>query len=237
MPLPRRATLVLTVAAAALVAMPAGGLAKARKKTQPVAITLLAGSTSTLDLGSGNVRVIPLSGAIKGTADGRINITKPIHIKLTKLRIVPGPVTIFDDPTCPATPLLRTDPASLVTLDPKKKSTSVLSPKDGRVTGSAASRLRIVLNIRSAGCGGPLVPTGYADTFARFSVKGKLNPATGLTSLELNSSPQPIQIEGCTTAGAPASKCAGKPIGYRGKISVHLVVKVELGGPPAPTSP
>jgi hypothetical protein len=223
-----RATIAIAVVVASLAVLPAGGGAKTRK-TQPVSITLLAGSTSTLDLGAGNVRTISLSGKLRGTTDGRIDLTKPIRVKLVGGQIVPGPVTVFDDPTCPATPLLTTDARSRVTLDKKRESTSVLDPKTGRVTGSAATRLRIVLNLRSAGCGGPLEPTGYADTFARFRVKGKIAPTTGLRSLELNSSTMPIEIQGCTTAGNPVKKCGGKPIGYRGKISVHLLVQVDLG--------
>ena len=232
----RRLALVAVLAIAAVAALPAGGLAKARK-TQPVTITLLPGSTSTLDLGGGNVREIALTGGLKGTANARIDITKTIPIKLTKASIVPAPITVFDDPGCPATPALATDSHSLVTLDRKRKSTSTLNPATGRVTGSAATRLRIALSVRSAGCGGPLVPTGYADTFQRFTVKGKIDPKTGLQSLVLDSSAKPIAIAGCTAAGDPAKKCTTKPLVYRGKISVHLVVKVELGGPPAPTSP
>jgi len=223
-----RATVAIAVVVASLLSLPSGGGAKARK-TQPVFITLLAGSTSTLDLGAGNVRTIPLSGKLRGTTDGRIDLTKPIRVKLVGGQIVPRPITVFDDPTCPATPILATDPTSRVTLDKKRKSTSVLNPKTGRVTGSAATRLRIVLSVRSAGCGGPLEPTGYADTFARFTVKGKINPTTGLRSLELNSSTMPIEIQGCTTADNPVNKCRTKPIGYKGKISVHLLVQVDLG--------
>jgi hypothetical protein len=233
----RRAACVTAVLSLALsLALPALAPAK-KRKTQPVTITLLPGSTSTLDLGAGNVREIALTGGLKGTADAKIDITKTIPIKLTKASIVPAPITVFDDPACPQTPALATDSHSLVTLDRKHKSTSTLNPRTGKVTGSAATRLRIVLALRSAGCGGPLVPSGYADTLQRFTVKGKLDPKTGLQSLVLDSSTKPIAIAGCTTAGDPAKKCTTKPLVYRGKISVHLVVKVELGGPPAPTSP
>ena len=211
--------------------------AKPRSKTQPVGITLLAGSTSTLDLGGGNVRTIPLTGKLKGTASARINITKPIPIKLVGGTIVPGPVAIFDDPACAATPLLATDPLSRVTLDKRHSSTSLLDPASGKVTGSAATRLRIVLDVRSDGCGGPLIPTGYADTFARFVVRGKLGPTTGLRMLELNSKRQPIRIQGCVTAGTPAKKCTKAPLGYKGTISVHLLVQVDLGPGTSPAVP
>ena len=181
------------------------GTAKARK-TQPVTITLLPGSTSTLDLGGGNVREIALTGGLKGTANARIDITKTIPIKLTKASIVPAPITVFDDPGCPATPALATDSHSLVTLDRKRKSTSTLNPKTGKVTGSAATRLRIALSVRSAGCGGPLVPTGYADTFQRFTVKGKIDPKTGLQSLVLDSSAKPIAIAGLHVGRRPGEE-------------------------------
>jgi hypothetical protein len=232
----RLAVLSLALSLALALSLPALAPAK-KRKTQPVTITLLPGSTSTLDLGGGNVREIALTGGLKGTADAKIDITKTIPIKLTKASIVPAPITVFDDPSCPATPALATDSHSLVTLDRKHRSTSTLNPSTGKVTGSAATRLRIALSLRSAGCGGPLVPSGYADTFQRFTVKGKIDPKTGLQALVLDSAVKPIAIAGCTSVGDPAKKCTTKPLVYRGKISVHLVVKVELGGPPAPTSP
>ncbi len=232
--------LVVLVAALSLslsLALPALAPAKKKSKTQPVTITLLPGSTSTLDLGGGNVREIALTGGLKGTANARIDITKTIPIKLTKASIVRRRRSRSS--TIPAVPPpLRSRPTAT------RSSRSTASARAPRCSTPGAARLPArrprACASRSASAPPaaagrwcrPATPTPSSASPSRARSTRRRAPVAGARLHR-----QAHRDRGLHHGGRPGEEVHTKPLVYRGKISVHLVVKVELGGPPAPTSP
>jgi hypothetical protein len=202
---------------------------KAKKKATPkpftpVTVTLLDGSTATLDLGGGVVRMAPLSGTIKGGIPGGYMLLKDNTFKLQSGLLSVGATDILTD-DCTAPPVARTNPATRVTLKPS----GAVVKTTGDVYSTAAVVLRTVLDLRSGGCGSEAVTGGYADTPLSVFLHGKIAKGTGLSALTLDSDPQVVTIAGCLAPGAPAAPCAAAPIGYPVTLTTHLVVKVAIG--------
>ena len=79
-----------------------------------------------------------------------------------------------------------------------------------------------------ADCTQPLVPAGYSDLPAAFSLKGKLNAKTGLSALELDSPAVPYNAGLCTTPGDPLQPCGGALTQMPITIATHLIARVNL---------
>ncbi|HEU4979228.1 MAG TPA: hypothetical protein VFT42_10065 [Solirubrobacteraceae bacterium] len=192
----------------------------------PVTTTVLPGSQVSIDFGGGVVRTIPLTGTVKGYVPGLIHVNTDTTVVLTKARITPAPTDIFTD-SCSSPALVRSDPASTIGIDPSKTSTATLH-SSGAVTATTNVLIRLVLDERQA-CGQPAFTTGYTDNAATVPLSGHVQPATGLANLELDSPPYPLTLTGCTTAGAPATPCAGSPTTYNTTATVKLFVKLSIG--------
>jgi hypothetical protein len=253
-PTPRRHLSLLALAlAVALLALPvaAGGAAPAAAKhgkcrkgyvrnkrhrcvkkrtakpvTTKATTTLLPGSQATIDFGNGVVRTIPLSGTVGGVIPGPIHINSDTTVNLTQGQITPAPTDVFTD-TCPSPALVASDPASTITIDPSKKSTATLHA-NGDVTATTNVLIRLALDDRQT-CGQPPFTTGYTDNPATVPLSGHVTPAGGLSNLELDSTPYPLTLAACTTAGAPTTPCAGTPTTYNTTATVKLLVKISIG--------
>jgi hypothetical protein len=192
----------------------------------PVTTTLLPGSQATLDFGGGTVRTIPLSGSVHGFVNGLIHPNTDTTVNLASGQITPAPTDIFTD-SCPSPALVRSDPASAITIDPAKTSTATLHAS-GEVTATTNVVIRLVLDERQ-GCGQPPFTTGYTDNTATVPLSGHVAAPGGLSSLELDSPAYPLTLAGCTTAGSPSSPCAGTPATYNTTATVKLLVKITIG--------
>ena len=122
----------------------------------------------------------------------------------------------------------RLNPASVVKLDTTKKNTAGLDPTTGVVSSQATTIIRYALDVAQSDCTQPLVPAGYSDLPASFSLKGKLNPKTGLSALELDSPAVPYNAGLCTTPGDPLQPCGGALTQMPITIATHLVARVNL---------
>jgi hypothetical protein len=224
---PLTAVTVLTIL---LLAAPAAG-AKPRKRAPgqpatPVSVTILDGSTATLDLGNGAVRTAPLIGGLRGVIAGGYKLNKTNTITLRYAHVAIAPTELLSDgcPTAPAT----TSGLTSVGLAPGRKATAVVR-RTGDVVADAPVILRTVLDVRPGACGAASVPTGYADTRLTIRAGGKIVRDTGLSHLTLDSAPAPVTVQGCLAPGAPATACSTAPVAYPVTLSTHLEVKVEIG--------
>jgi hypothetical protein len=200
----------------------------AAKTSTPLSVTLLDGSTATLDLGNGNVRTTAVTGTLKAAVPGGYRLGHDNTIVLTGGRLAVAPTDVLTD-DCAAPPIARTDPATAATLAPGTKSSAVVHA-NGTVTGAASVVLRTVLDFRSGPCGSAPATSGYADTPLTVALHGAIQMPTGLNGLTLDSGPQPVTLQGCLAPGTPTTKCAGAPLAYPATLSTHLVVKVVIGG-------
>jgi hypothetical protein len=202
--------------------------AKVKPLKVPVSVDLLDGSRATLDVGDGAPRELPLTGTLKGFIAGKIDLTKDTTVTLTSGDIKPGVADVlFADCNGTRQATARVNPASLVSLDPAQKSTATLKT-DGTVASYAYTVIRYVLDVAQGDCTQPLVPAGYSDLPAVFSLTGKLAPATGLSSLALDSQPVGYAVGLCLTPGDPAKPCAGAPVSTPVTITTHLIARVDL---------
>jgi hypothetical protein len=192
----------------------------------PVTTTLLSGSAATIDFGGGTVRTIALSGSVKGFVKGLIRPNSDTTVTLGSGQIAPAPTDIFTD-SCPSPALVRSDPASAITIDPTKTSTATLHAT-GAVTASTSIVLRLVLDERQA-CGQPSFTTGYTDNRVTVPLSGHVAAPGGLSNLELDSPAYPLTLTGCTSAGSPTTPCAGTPTSYSTTATVKLLVKISIG--------
>src|SRR4051794_4988651 len=227
--MPRAAITVLSLLTMVLVAAPAGQ-AKVRKKPvprgdTPVLVTVLDGSTATLDLGAGNVRTAPLGGTVRGVIAGGYVLNRDNAVVLRAARVTVGSVTLIDDgcPTAPAATSLLT----AVGLAPGVKAKAMIR-RTGVVTVVAPVVLRTVLDVRPGACGNASVPTGHADTLLTLRASGRIEAGTGLTRLTLDSAPAPLNVQGCLAPGAPSSACSTAPVAVPVTLSTHLEVGVRI---------
>jgi hypothetical protein len=196
----------------------------------PVAVTVLDGSQAIIDFGDGNVRTVGLTGKINGFIAGKIRLGSDIGVTLTDGSLAVAPTDIFTD-GCASPPLARTNPATVITMDPAKPGTGTLKA-DGTVTADANVLIRVVADLRGPdGCGGPTVTGGYADSAAFVHLAGKVGDG-GLLSLSLASDPYSLTLNGCLTPGDPAAPCSQPPTAYPTTVTVSLKISLDLSGKP-----
>jgi hypothetical protein len=219
----------LTVLTVTLVAAPAGE-GKVRKPAPnpntPVKVTVLDGSSATLDLGNGTLRTAPLSGMVRGAISGGYLLSRSNTVTLRTARLGIGAAELVSDGCAPA--LVTTSPLTSAVLAPGRKAT-ILIRRTGDVVVDAPLILRTVVDVRSAACGSPPATTGYADAPLAIRGGGKVVRGTGLTHLTLDSAPAPVTIQGCLTPGAPAAACSTAAVAYPVRLSTHLVVNLQIG--------
>jgi hypothetical protein len=225
----RASLITLSVLTMVLVAAPAGQ-AKVRKKPvhqgdTPVLVTVLDGSTATLDLGGGNVRTAPLGGVVRGVIAGGYRLGRDNAITLRAARVTVGSVALMSDdcPTAPAATSLLTAAGLAPGAKPK-----AMIRRTGVVTVAVPVVLRTVLDVRPGACGTPSVPTGYADTPLTLRASGKVMMGIGLARLTLDSAPAPLSIRGCLAPGAPATACSTAPVAVPVTLTTHLEVNVRI---------
>jgi hypothetical protein len=193
----------------------------------PVTITLLEGSTATLDLGDGQApRTVPLSGGAAGLILGGYRLNRDNVVRIQAATVKLGAAPVLTD-GCP-TPVAAVDPISVLRIDPLKYN-NVTIGKDGNVTAAVAAVLRLVLDTRAGGCPGTVSSTGYATTALIVRPAGTVVPGLGLTTLTLDSPPQWLQVGGCLTAGSPTLACATAPVPVAATLRTHLVVTMKVG--------
>jgi hypothetical protein len=192
----------------------------------PVALDVRPGSNVTLDLGAGRIRTFPLEGRLRGYLVGKYQPGVDTTFTLTRGTLAVGPTdTLMDD--CPAPALARTNPATVVTLDPGKESPLTVSA-DGAVRLRINMIVRVVLDLRSeAGCGGPATTSGYADTAGAVPLGGTID--ADLSPFTLTSNLFPLRLNACYVPGPPASQCQFAPTGLQSTAGVRLAVDLQVG--------
>jgi hypothetical protein len=197
----------------------------------PVKITILSGSTASLDFGA-FVRTAPLTGDLSGFIAGGYQLNQDNQIALTRGSIGLGVTDVFIDDDCggQVSPSIRTNPNSNVFLDPTRSSTSILTAAGG-VTATAYTDIRLSLDLRNddSGCNSPYISTGYQDIPQTFFFKGKIEKGLGLGKLHLTSAPDPLDVQACLSAGSPTSPCNGFAIPLPIIVSTSLYVKISIG--------
>jgi hypothetical protein len=198
----------------------------------PVKIKILDGSQAVLDFGA-FIRNAKLSGDLSGFIPGGYKLNQDNQINLTRGAIALGVTDVFIDDDCggQVSAAIRTNAASGVGLDPTRNSTSTVLAT-GTVTATAYTRIKLALDLRNddSGCNQPYISTGYQEFAKTFFLKGKIEKATGLNKLSLNSAPDPLDVEACLSAGTPTSPCNGFAIPLPIIVSVKLLVSVQIGG-------
>jgi hypothetical protein len=199
----------------------------------PVAINVLDGSYALLDFGSFQ-RKAPVRGQFRGFIPGTINLKNDTQITLTKGQLNLGQTNVFIDDDCggQVSSSIRTGDPSLVKLDGARTSTSTLFVS-GSVTATAYTLIRLPLEFRNDddGCTKPYITSGYTEFAKTFFLKGKLQPDTGLTRLQLVSAPDPLDVEACLSPGSPTQPCSGFIIPLPIIVSTKLFVQVDLSPP------
>ena len=195
----------------------------------PVTVDLLDGSKAMLDTGQGVVHDVPLSGRLSGYSLGKIVLTKPINVTLTGGEIKTGVADLLTA-DCNGAQVVsaRLNPASIVKLDTLRANTAALNPTTGAITSNVAVTIRYALDVLQSDCTQPLVPSGYTDLPAAFTLRGQLNPKTGLSALELNSPTVPYSAGLCSTPGDPLQPCGGPLTQMPISIATHIVARVNL---------
>jgi hypothetical protein len=193
-----------------------------------VTVTVDPGSDVTLDLGNGRVRTFPLEGVFRGFMVGVYRPGQEADLQLTRGQLAVGPTdTLTDD--CPAPALARTDPATIVTLDPGRPSPLVIGP-DGAVAFKVNAIIRVVLDLRLTNpCGGATATSGYADTAGTIPLGGRLDPAAPGTPFAAESHLFPLRLRACYIPGDADQPCPFPPTGLLAVASVHLQVSVDFG--------
>jgi hypothetical protein len=189
-------------------------------------LTVRPGSAVTLDLGGGRIRTFPLQGTLRGFLVGAYRPGTDTAITFTRGALSVGPTdTLMDD--CPAPALARTDPATVVMLDPSKASPLTISAA-GAVLLKINMLVRVVLDLRGdAGCGGAPATSGYADTSGTVALGG--TTGAPLAPFALSSHPFPLRLNACYVPGSASSPCAFAPTGLLTTASVALDGDLDLG--------
>jgi hypothetical protein len=197
----------------------------------PVVVTVLDGSQAVIDFGDGNVRTVGLTGKINGFIPGLIHLNSDTKVTLTDGTLAVAPTDIFTD-GCASPPIARTNPATVITMDPAKPGTGTLRA-DGTVSADANVLIRVVADLRGPdGCGAATVTGGYADSAAFVHLDGKVGDG-GLTSLTLTSAPYALTLNGCLTPGDPTAPCSQPPSAYPTTVTVTLKIAIDLSGKPS----
>jgi hypothetical protein len=193
----------------------------------PVTVTLLDGSSATLDLGDGQpARTLPLTGGASGIIPGgyQLNRDNVVLLRAAAVRVGAGPV-ITD--ACP-TPLAAVDPITALQMD-RTKGNNITIHKDGTVTAAVAAVLKLVLDTRGGDCAAAVSSTGFATTALTVRPAGTIIPNSGLANLTLDSPPQPVAVSTCLTAGSPTLACSAPPATIPATLRTHLVVNIKVG--------
>jgi hypothetical protein len=193
----------------------------------PVTVTLLDGSSATLDLGNGRpARTLPLTGAAFGLIPGgyRLNRDNVVVLRAAVVKVGAGPV-LTD--ACPA-PLAAVDPITALQMD-RTKGNNITIHRDGTVTAAVAAFLELVLDTRGGDCAAAVSPTGFATTALTVRPAGTVVPGQGLSNLTLDSAPQPVAVSTCLTPGSPTLACSAPPATIPATLRTHLVVNMKVG--------
>jgi hypothetical protein len=193
----------------------------------PVAITVLGGSHATVDLGSGNVRQVPLGGFVFGySPQEKIDITKDIPVVLVAGNVSPHATDLVSDTTCGASSVAVR--LGALSDDAVTGGTGLVKVSDGSVTSTAGVKLNLQFDVRPS-CGAALVPAQPSTPASvSFALSGKISPATGLTRLELTAPPTPVTVKACLTPGGSGGVCAGPAQDLTGTIALDLFLRVDL---------
>jgi hypothetical protein len=196
----------------------------------PVTITLLDGSTATLDFQSFQ-RTTALSGAVKGFSPGKINLNSDVNFTFTSARLNVAPTGIFIDDDCngEVSASIQTDPNTYAILDGTLSNTGTLTGNS--IVASENLILRVPLDLRNdnTGCHNPYLTTGYAELRFRVTLGGKLGSQNGQLVATLNSAEQFVDADACLALGDPTKPCDGFAIPFPFFIATHVVGRVDLG--------
>lgn len=189
----------------------------------------LPGGTFVMGTDSGSARDIPLSGRFTGVVKGGFLVSKTNKVQLRSGRIGLGATDLLTDASCGGAPVLRTDPASSVTIDPKRSSIARLSPT-GAVHATVHLLLRLAVQSRMlTGCDAGLVPMGYATTPLTLKLEGQIL-SDGLARIQLRTTGLTnVGAAVCLTPGSPTSPCTALPLGYPVAVEGAVNVKVAIG--------
>jgi hypothetical protein len=196
-----------------------------------VNVNILNGSKAHLDFGA-FTRDVALSGTVSGLIPGGYKIGQDNQINLTRGAISLAPTDVFIDDDCngQVSSSIRTDAASVATIDTTRSSTSTLLAS-GTITATAYTNIKLALDLRNDddGCDKPYITTGYREFAKTFFLKGKVQNGTGLAKLSLTSAPDPLDVEACLTRGVPTSPCNGFAIPLPIIVSLQLIVGIKIG--------
>jgi hypothetical protein len=192
----------------------------------PVTITLLEGSTATLDMGDGQARTVPLSGGATGLILGGYRLNRDNVVRLQGATVKLGAAPVLTD-SCPAPPA-AVDPISALQMD-RLKGNNLTIHRDGSVTAAVGAFLKLVLDTRAGDCGAPVSATGFATTALIVRPAGTISPLSGLAGLELDSPPQQLAISACLAPGSPTLACSAAPVAVPATLRTHLVVNLKIG--------
>jgi hypothetical protein len=196
----------------------------------PVTITLLQGSTATLDFQAFQ-RTTDLSGTVKGFSPGKINLNSNVNFTFTSAHLNVAPTGIFIDDSCngEVTASIETDPNTYAILDDSKSNVGTLTGNS--IVASENLILRVPLDLRNddAGCHNPYLTTGYAEIPFRVTLGGKLGSQNGQLVANLTSAEQFLDADACLALGDPKQPCNGFAIPFPFFIATHVVGRVDLG--------
>ncbi len=196
----------------------------------PVTITLLQGSTATLDF-QAFTRTTDLSGTVKGFSPGKINLNSDVNFTFTSARLNVAPTGVFIDDACngEVSASIETDPNTYALLDDSKSNIGTLTGNS--IVASENLILRVPLDLRNndTGCHDPYLTTGYAEIPFRVTLGGKLGSQNGSLVANLTSAEQFLDADACLSLGDPTQPCNGLAIPFPFFIATHVVGRVDLG--------
>ena len=196
----------------------------------PVTITLLPGSTATLDF-QAFTRTTDLTGSVKGFSPGKINLNSDVNFTFTSARLNVAPTGVFIDDSCngEVSASIQTDPNTYALLDDTKSNVGTLTGNS--IVASENLVLRVPLDLRNGdtGCNNPYLTTGYAEMRFRVTLGGKLGSQNGSLVANLTSAEQFIDADACLALGDPTQPCSGLAIPFPFFIATHVVGRVDLG--------
>ena len=197
----------------------------------PVTITLLPGSTATLDFQAFQ-RTTGLSGTVKGYSPGKINLNSDVNFTFTSARLNVEPAAIFIDDACfgEVSASIQTNPNTYAILDSSKDSTGTLSANTD-IVASQALILRVPLDLRNddTGCHSPYLTTGYSEMKFRVVLGGRLGSGNGSLIANLRSSSQFVDADACLQLGDPKLPCTGLQIPFPFFVATHVIGRIDLG--------
>jgi hypothetical protein len=202
----------------------------------PITITLQDSSLGTLDFGA-FVREAPLTGSVRGYAEGRVDLSAlkdDVNFTLTRGRIDIGQTAVFIDDECQGdvTAAIRTGKGVNAAVDQSKSSSATLFAATGRIRSIVRVMLKTPLELRNGEevCTPPeYISTGYTQLPLRLDLAGKLTFAGNL-GVDLRSGEQVLDaFEACIAPGDPTLPCSGFAIPFPFTLSTHVVATLVLG--------